>query len=201
MRRNWTFAIFALFVLACQTDETKNTENNNIPVGSNGPPGATQEDKKMSVYDFKMQTIAGQEVLLKQYEGKALLFVNVASECGFTHQYEGLQKLWEKHRDNGLVVLGFPSNDFGAQEPGSNEEILAFCESKFGVSFPMFSKISVKGPEKHPLYAYLTEETGEEIGWNFNKILVDRHGSVTRHFPAQTEPLSEEFQSALRDLL
>lgn len=156
----------------------------------------------MSVYEFSVSTITGEEISLSQYEGKVLLFVNVASECGFTPQYEGLQKLWERFSDDGLVVLGFPSNDFRGQEPGTNEEIQAFCETTFGVTFPLFAKISVKGGEdQHPLYTYLTEQVGEEIGWNFNKILVGRNGEVISHFPVDKKPLDDELVEAVEELL
>ena len=155
----------------------------------------------MSIYEFEVSTITGEQTTIGEYEGKVLLFVNVASECGFTSQYEGLQKLWERYEDGGLVVLGFPANNFGGQEPGSDDEIQQFCQTEFGVTFPMFSKISVKGGDQHPLYEYLTAEAGEKISWNFNKILVDRSGEVVAHFGSRVEPMSDELTGAVEELL
>jgi glutathione peroxidase len=166
--------------------------------------GAAQTSKpvsdpsaQMSIFEYELETIAGQPTTLAEHRGKVMLLVNVASKCGFTRQYDGLQKLWETYRDQGLVVLGFPSNDFGGQEPGTNEEIAAFCTGNFGVDFPMYGKISVKGKERHPLYGHLVERTGEEVNWNFNKFLVDREGNVVRRFNSRVEPLSEELVSAV----
>src|SRR6187455_3787524 len=136
-----------------------------------------------SVYEIPVCTIDGKETTLGEYKGKALLIVNVASKCGLTPQYEGLEKLYEDYRDKGLEVLGFPANNFLGQEPGTNEEIKTFCKTKYNVTFPMFSKISVKGADIHPLYQFLTsKETdpqfGGDITWNFNKFLVDRSGKL-----------------------
>ena len=133
---------------------------------------------------------------LGQYGGKALLLVNVASKCGYTKQYAGLQALYEKYEGDGLLVLGFPANNFGAQEPGSNEQIKAFCTTTFNVTFPMFAKISVKGDDNHPLYAFLTgAETNPDfagdIKWNFNKFLVNRAGAVVGRYDSNVEPMSE----------
>ena len=131
-----------------------------------------------------------------------MLVVNVASRCGYTNQYEALEALYRKYKDQGLVIAGFPANDFGAQEPGTNEEIGAFCKSKYGVTFPMFSKISVKGGGKAPLYNFLTDKkanpkAGGEIRWNFTKFLVDRDGKVIQRFESKVEPLSQEIESAV----
>lgn len=159
------------------------------------------EKKAMSLYDFEVQTITGQDATIGDYEGQVLLFVNVASECGFTPQYEGLQTLWEQYGDDGLVVLGFPANDFASQEPGTDEEIQAFCTGEFGVTFPMFSKISVRGEDQHPLYTHLTAHADEKISWNFNKILVDRNGEVIDHFGSRVEPRSDELVDAIESVL
>jgi glutathione peroxidase len=150
-----------------------------------------------SVDDFDMKTIDGDTVSLSQYDGKVKLFVNVASRCGYTPQYEGLQALYEKYKDEGLVILGFPANNFGQQEPGTNAEIKTFCNREYGVTFPMFSKISVKGADQHPLYKYLTSETGEQIGWNFTKILVGKNGEIIKQFESKIEPMSAELTSAI----
>src|SRR5437763_12205873 len=140
-----------------------------------------------SVYDFTLKDIDGKEASLAQYRGKVLLLVNVASRCGLTPQYEGLEKVYLKYKDRGLVILGFPANNFGGQEPGTNEEIKTFCSLKYNVTFPMFTKISVKGDDKAPLYQFLTaKETNPafagEIKWNFTKFLVDRSGKVVSRF-------------------
>src|SRR5947209_15717447 len=126
-----------------------------------------------NVHEFTLDALNGTPTPLSSFKGKVMLVVNVASQCGYTYQYEGLQALYVKYKDQGLVLAGFPANNFGGQEPGSNEEIGAFCKSKFGVTFPMFSKISVQGAGKAPLYKFLTDKTGSEIQWNFTKFLID----------------------------
>ena len=145
-----------------------------------------------SVYDFTLPSIDGQDAPLSQFKGKVLLLVNVASKCGYTPQYAGLESLYEKYKDQGLVVIGFPANNFGAQEPGTNAEIKTFCTRNYKVSFPMYAKVSVKGDDKTPLYHYLTEEansgTNGEIGWNFTKFLVDRGGNVVARFESKIKP-------------
>jgi glutathione peroxidase len=159
-----------------------------------------------SIYDFSLQDIDGQPVALEQYRGKVLLVVNVASRCGFTYQYEGLEALYKEYRDRGLVVLGFPSNDFLGQEPGNNEQIKEFCTLKYGVSFPMFAKILVKGRDMHPLYRYLTDKATNPrfagaISWNFNKFLIGRDGEVLARFGSKTEPGSAEVREAVGQAL
>lgn len=145
-----------------------------------------------SVYDFTLPSIDGSDAPLRQYKGKVLLLVNVASKCGYTPQYAGLEALYEKYKDQGLVVIGFPANNFGAQEPGTNEEIKSFCTRTYHVTFPMYAKVSVKGEDKTPLYHYLTEEanpaTNGEIGWNFTKFVVDRDGKVMARFESKIKP-------------
>lgn len=157
------------------------------------------------IYDTEATTIDGEEITLEKYAGDVLLIVNTASECGFTPQYEGLQELHEEYSDRGLTVLGFPANNFGGQEPGSDEEILQFCEVNYGVDFPMFSKVSVKGEDIHPLFDYLTTTENEdftgEIKWNFEKFLVDRNGNLIRRFRSKTEPMSEEITGSIKNLL
>ena len=151
---------------------------------------------QQSVYDFSALSVDGREVPLEQYKGNVLLIVNTASQCGFTPQYAGLETLYAQYKDRGLVVLGFPCNQFGAQEPGTEAEIAQFCELKYGVSFPMFAKIDVNGPRAHPLYQFLkSEKSGifgvlgfEAIKWNFTKFLVDRSGDVVARFAPSTTP-------------
>ncbi|MBM3305688.1 MAG: glutathione peroxidase [Candidatus Aminicenantes bacterium] len=159
-----------------------------------------------SIYTFTMDDIDGKPVALETFKGKVLLVVNTASKCGLTPQYEGLQALYEKYRDQGLVILGFPANNFRGQEPGSNEDIKEFCSKKYGVEFPMFSKISVLGEDRHPLYGYLTAGAGNadlagDITWNFEKFLFDRNGRVAARFSPRTKPDSEEIVKALEGLL
>jgi len=152
------------------------------------------------VYSIPLKDIDGKDATLKAYAGKALLIVNVASECGFTPQYEGLETLYRKYKDKGLVVLGFPCNDFGQQEPGSNEEIKKFCSSKFSVTFPMFDKLHTKGAEQHPLYTALSGPTSPVPGpvtWNFNKYLISRDGKILAHFESDVEPDSSTLTKAI----
>lgn len=142
-----------------------------------------------TVYDFTVENMAGKEVRLEDYQGKVLLIVNTASKCGFTPQFEGLEALYETYKEQGLVILGFPCNQFLRQDPGSNEDILSFCQLNYGVSFPMFAKIDVKGKKQHPLYQYLVAETaGKKIGWNFTKFLIDPQGNVVERFESKVKP-------------
>lgn len=154
-----------------------------------------------SVYEFTMNSIDGQPLPLSSFKGKVLLIVNVASFCGFTPQYEGLEAVYEKYKDQGFVIAGFPANNFGAQEPGTNEEIKTFCSRKYNVKFPIYSKISVKGPDKAPLYQFLTETAGGEIKWNFTKFLIDRNGKIIARFESPVKPDSAEIISAIEKAL
>ncbi len=151
----------------------------------------------MSVYDFSASTIQGADKPLSDYRGSVLLIVNTASACGLTPHYEGLQKLYETYKDQGLVVLGFPCNQFAGQEPGTEAEIAQFCETRYNVTFPLFAKIDVKGEHAHPLYQYLVAHVPEpyrtgDIEWNFVKFLVNRQGEVVKQYPARTEPAAIE---------
>ena len=159
-----------------------------------------------SILDFKMRDIDGNDVKLKKYKGNVLLVVNTASKCGYTPQYEGLEATYEKYRDKGFYVLGFPANNFGGQEPGTEKEIKEFCTSKYKVTFPMFAKISVKGEDQDPLYAFLTsKETNPDfagdITWNFNKFLIDRKGKVVARFSSKDKPESEAVTQAIEKYL
>ncbi|HEU4391181.1 MAG TPA: glutathione peroxidase [Blastocatellia bacterium] len=161
---------------------------------------------KASIYSFSLKDIDGHDVTLSKYKGQVLLLVNVASKCGFTPQYEGLQKLYLKYKDQGLVVLGFPANNFMSQEPGTNEEIKAFCSLKYNVTFPMFAKISVKGADIHPLYKHLTEKEtdpdfGGDIKWNFSKFLANRKGEIVARFEPMVKPESEQMVQAIEKAL
>lgn len=160
-------------------------------------------DQQPKLYSFTMKTIDGKDKPLSDYKGKMLLIVNVASKCGFTPQYEGLEKLYEKYKDCEFMILGFPANNFLRQEPGTNEEIKKFCTLNYGVTFDMFAKISVKGNDQSPLYKYLTEETSVagSVKWNFQKYLVDRSGNVVAKFSPGTEPLDKEVTTKIEQLL
>ena len=148
-----------------------------------------------SIYDFKINALDGKTIDFSAYKGKTLLIVNTASECGYTPQYADLQKLHEAFGDK-VVILGFPANNFGRQEPGSNTEIASFCKKNYGVTFQMFEKISVKGQDQHPLYAWLKEKTGQEPGWNFSKYLVKPDGNV-KFFKSSVKPMDKEITSEL----
>jgi glutathione peroxidase len=173
---------------------------------ASGSVFVTEAAKGKSVLDFAMKNIDGKDVKLGKYKGDVLLVVNVASKCGYTPQYEGLESIFEKYKAKGFVVLGFPANNFGSQEPGTNTEIKDFCESKYKVTFPMFAKISVKGDDQDPLYKFLTDretdpEFAGDITLNFNKFLVDRKGKVVARFSSKDTPESEAVTKAIEKYL
>jgi glutathione peroxidase len=158
-----------------------------------------------SIYDFTLPSIDGTPMPLANFKGKVILVVNVASRCGFTPQYSALESTYEKYKDQGFVILGFPANNFGGQEPGTNAEIKKFCSTKYNVTFPIYSKVSVKGDDQTPLYQYLTKTANPsvagEIKWNFTKFLVDRNGNVVARFEPQTTPDSPEVIAAIEKQL
>jgi glutathione peroxidase len=157
----------------------------------------------MDYRDFPFQTITGDTTNLRAFAGDVVLIVNTASKCGFTPQYEGLEAMYEKYKDRGFTILGFPANDFMNQEPGTDKQIAEFCKSEFGVSFTMMSKVHVKGDEQIPLYKYLTEKSPfpGKITWNFNKFLVDRSGVVIGRFDSKNEPLGDKIPRAVEEAL
>jgi len=168
--------------------------------------GTTDQGHLQSVYDFAIETIEGDTITLAQFQGKVPLIVNVASKCGYTPQYEGLQKIYEEYQHDGFAVLGFPANNFANQEPGNDTQIKEFCTTNYGVTFPMFSKISVKGDDQHPLYRYLTnEETNPEysgkITWNFNKFLIGKNGEILNRFKSSDKPESNKIVAAINAAL
>lgn len=166
--------------------------------------GMTSVGAADSIYDLKLKDIEGQAASLKPYRGKVLLIVNVASKCGFTPQYAGLEGLYQKYKAQGLVVLGFPCNQFGGQEPGTNEEIKQFCTRRYQVSFPLWDKIEVNGPGRHPLYALLAGQDSPvagDIRWNFTKFLVGREGKILKRFGSTTKPDSSELVQAVEAAL
>jgi glutathione peroxidase len=157
-----------------------------------------------SLYDIKLKDIDGKDTTLGAYRGKVLLIVNVASKCGYTPQYKSLEATYEKYRDKGFVILGFPCNQFGGQEPGSNEEIKTFCSSKYNVTFPLFDKIEVNGANRHPLYTELAGDTSPfpgNIKWNFNKFLISKDGKILQRFGSSAKPDSEEVTKAIEEAL
>jgi glutathione peroxidase len=162
---------------------------------------ATSLSAGSGLYGFTLNNIDGKPAPLADYKGKVVLLVNVASQCGYTPQYSALESVYEKYKDQGFVILGFPANNFGSQEPGTNAEIKTFCTRKYSVTFPMYAKISVKGADKAPLYQYLTEQTSPgisgEIQWNFTKFLVDRNGNVVKRFEPPVKPDAKEVTDAI----
>ncbi len=162
-------------------------------------------EAETSFFDFTVTNIRGQEVSLDDYKGKVIMVVNTASLCGFTKQYNDLQELYDMYRDEGFVILGFPSNNFGNQEPGTDEEILEFCETNFNISFPLFSKVEVTGEQQDPLFAFLTASENPDftggINWNFEKFLLDRDGKLQHRFRTRENPLGENVQAAITRLM
>jgi len=161
------------------------------------PDAALQTNTPMSFYSLSATDINGRTVSMEEFKGKKVVVVNTASECGYTPQYEQLQELYERFKDKGLVVVGFPSNDFGGQEPGSEAEIAAFCQKNYGVTFPLMSKVSTKGGEQHPVYQWLTTKAkngsmDSEVKWNFHKFLIDEQGRLVKSLGSGVGPLDEE---------
>ncbi len=196
----------AMVSVSCDSETPQGSQQATPPAN---PPAGNQAEAPAPakpLYTFELNDIEGEPAKLEQYNGKALLLVNVASKCGYTRQYAGLQALYTKYQDAGLIVLGFPANNFGAQEPGTNEEIKNFCSTTFNVTFPMFAKISVKGDDIHPLYAFLTSAESNPdfagpIKWNFNKFLADRKGNVVGRYDSKVEPMSEELVADIEKAL
>ena len=195
-------------VTAAAGVEKKGEPDSEKPVAVVQDPAKAPADKLAAgsvLIDHTVKNIDGEDVSLADYRGKALLIVNTASECGFTPQYTQLQKLHEAYADKGLVVLGFPSNDFGGQEPGSHEEIKSFVAKEYGVQFPMFSKVATKGDGQAQLYATLTTETAEhlqgDVKWNFTKFLVSPEGEVVARFESPVDPMADELREAVEAVL
>jgi glutathione peroxidase len=177
-----------------------------VSVGEDKKESPQEEKRMKSIYDFRVADIDGNDVNLADYKGKVLLIVNVASKCGFTPQYKGLESIYRQYKDRGFEILGFPSNDFMGQEPGTNEQIKSFCQLTYNVSFPMFSKITVKGRDIHPLYKFLTEKSTNPkfagaVTWNFNKFLIDRRGDIVSRFDSKSDPQSPEVVKAVEEAL
>ena len=160
-------------------------------------------DYEKLAYDFNFKDLDGSTLNLSEYRGKVIVAINVASQCGFTSQYEDMQQIWEKYQSKGIIILGIPSNDFGQQEPGSNEDIKNFCEAKFGISFPMTEKVSVKGTDAHPFYIWARKNYGISAipKWNFHKIIIDKNGKIAETFSSITNPSSKKFIKILEKLI
>ena len=160
-------------------------------------------DYSKLAYDFNFNDLDGSLLKLSEYKNKVIVVINVASQCGFTKQYEDMQNIWEKYQSKGIVMLGIPSNDFGKQEPGTSKEIKNFCEAKFGITFPMTEKVSVKGSEAHPFYIWARENHGKSAipKWNFHKIIIDKNGKIAKTFTSITKPSSKKFIKAFEKAL
>ena len=160
-------------------------------------------DYEKLAYEFNFKDLDGSPLKLSEYKGKVIVAINVASQCGFTSQYEDMQQIWEKYQSKGIIILGIPSNDFGKQEPGSNEDIKNFCEAKFGISFPMTEKVSVKGANAHPFYIWAEKNHGKSAvpKWNFHKIIINKEGKIEKTFSSMTNPSSKKFIEVIENLL
>jgi glutathione peroxidase len=174
---------------------------NNNQITNNYMPKTETVVAAKSIYDFKVEALDGSTIDFASFKGKKILIVNTASQCGYTPQYEGLEALYKKYQDK-LVIVGFPANNFGGQEPGTNTEIKEFCKKNYGVSFPMAAKVSVKGDDMAPIFKWLTSKTENgvldaEIGWNFGKFLLDEKGNLMTYFPSKVTPMSEELTGKL----
>ncbi|MEY2916572.1 MAG: hypothetical protein RIS73_286 [Bacteroidota bacterium] len=189
----------AAALLSCGAQSEIKMSNDSDYNKSNFNPSKIVSAK--SIYDFKVEGLDGSTIDFTSFKGKKILIVNTASKCGYTKQYEGLEALYKKYQDK-LVIVGFPANNFGGQEPGTNTEIKEFCKKNYGVTFPMAAKVSVKGDDKAPIFKWLTSKTENgvldaEIGWNFGKFLLDENGNLITYFPSKVEPMSEELTSKL----
>jgi len=182
-----SISILSLLILSTLSAQQKET----TPVETKG------------IYSYTMKTIDGKDKPLSEYKGRVLLVVNVASLCGYTPQYKDLEEVYRKFKDDGFVILGFPANNFGQQEPGSDEEIKTFCDTKYNVTFDLFSKISVKGDDQHPLYQYITKDSPfpGDVRWNFQKYLVDKKGNIVAKYPSKVKPTDKEVIEQIESLL
>lgn len=182
----------------CSKSTTPNSENNNKTAGKE-----TTKKLNKNILDLTVKTMDGSEIKLSDYKGKVLMIVNVASKCGYTSQYEGLETIYKKYKDKGFEILAFPCNDFGGQEPGTNEEIMTFCESKYNVTFKLFDKIKVLGENKSSLYERLTENSDPsgDIDWNFEKFIIDKNGDISGRYRSKVKPDSDEIIKMIEEKL
>ncbi len=205
MLKNILYLTAALSILITILSCSKTTQNssNQTVINSNQNKSEGNKSLNKNIYDLSVKTMDGETKNLSDYKGKVLLIVNVASKCGYTPQYEGLQTIYEKYQDRGFEILAFPCNDFGEQEPGTNDDIRTFCETKYNVTFPLFDKITVLGNGKNPLYERLTEnsEPPGDIGWNFEKFLIDKNGDIVSRYKSKVKPESEEITGVIESEL
>jgi glutathione peroxidase len=201
MSKKISLFIATLILFSCQNQAQVKTTNIEMEQQIESP--AQAEKRIQTIYDFKVTDLYGKEFDFSTLKGKKILIVNTASECGLTPQYKDLEAIYEKYKDKNFVIVGFPANNFGSQEPGSNEEIAKFCKSNYGVTFPMMSKVSVKGKDMTEIYQFLTQKgknglQDSEVEWNFQKYLIDEHGQLVSVFSPNTDPLSEEILNAIK---
>ena len=201
------FLIIAISVLQITLISCSRSANRNSNTESNKTTSLIKSEGinslNKNIYDLSVKTMEGESKKLSDYKGKVLLIVNVASKCGYTSQYEGLESIYEKYKDRGFEILAFPCNDFGDQEPGTNDEIRTFCETKYNVTFPLFDKIKVLGNDKSQLYERLTvnSEPSGDIGWNFEKFVINKNGDITARFKSKVKPESEEITAVIESEL
>jgi glutathione peroxidase len=198
----FVISVFQITIAGCSRSD-KESSNSQTSIKTNQDKSEGKNYLNKNIYDLSVKTMDGEEVKMSDYKDKVLLIVNVASKCGYTPQYEGLETIYEKYKDKGFEVLAFPCNDFGEQEPGSNDEIRTFCETKYNVTFPLFDKITVLGSDKNPLYERLinnSEPTGD-IDWNFEKFLINKNGDITGRFKSKVKPESGELIAAVESEL
>ncbi|MBK8553018.1 MAG: glutathione peroxidase [Ignavibacteria bacterium] len=184
-------------MISCKS--TSQNTNNQTNINSNQKKSEGNTSLNKNIYDLSVKTMDGENKKLSDYKGKVLLIVNVASKCGYTPQYEGLEAIYEKYKDRGFEILAFPCNDFGDQEPGTNDEIRTFCESKYNVTFTLFDKVAVLGNGKDPLYERLVNnsEPSGDIGWNFEKFIIDKNGDIAGRYKSKIKPESEEITAVI----
>ena len=201
------FLIIAISVLQITLISCSRSANRNSNTESNKTTSQIKSEGinslNKNIYDLSVKTMEGESKKLSDYKGKVLLIVNVASKCGYTSQYEGLESIYEKYKDRGFEILAFPCNDFGDQEPGTNDEIRTFCETKYNVTFPLFDKIKVLGNDKSQLYERLTvnSEPSGDIGWNFEKFVINKNGDITARFKSKVKPESDEITAVIESEL
>jgi len=197
--KNLLVLITVVFLISCKSDkkeENLENETDRIADVTETETENIMEKEPETIYQFKVETLSGEEFDFSMLKGKKMMIVNTASECGFTPQYENLQKLYDTYKDDNFVIIGFPANNFNSQEPGTNEEIAEFCKKNYGVTFPMMDKISVKGDDTHDVYQFLTQKVrngyeDSEVGWNFQKYLIDENGRLVRVVDSKTMPDDE----------
>lgn len=195
-------SVIQITFISCSRSTSQNL-NDNSGTNSNQIKSEGNKSLNKNIYDLSVITMDGENKSLSDYKGKILLIVNVASKCGYTSQYEGLEAIYEKYKDKGFEILAFPCNDFGEQEPGTNDEIRTFCESKYNVTFTLFDKVKVLGDDKSPLYQRLinNSEPAGDIGWNFEKFIISKNGDITARYKSKIKPDSDELTSVIESEL